>query len=114
MFTSLLLAGMAQRGEVTLADPAANLPGSVKMPTRGGRDITLLDLASHTSGLPNVPSNFSPKNPGKPVRDITVDLGAWSPLGLILEELSRRPPVAGTVWKAKFQSLGRRRAEPAQ
>ena len=28
------------------------------------------------------------------------------------EELSRRPPVAGTVWKVEFQSLGRRRAEP--
>jgi CubicO group peptidase (beta-lactamase class C family) len=44
VFTSLLLANMAQRGEVALTDPVAKyLPARLKMPERGGRQITLQD-----------------------------------------------------------------------
>src|SRR5208282_2202122 len=50
-FTSLLLADMVQRGEVALDDPVTKyLPPGVKMPERNGRSITLVDLATHTSG----------------------------------------------------------------
>ncbi len=68
VFTSLLLADMAQRGEVALTDPVAKyLPSGVKMPERGGRVITLEDLARHRSGLPRLPTNLEvnadPKNP---------------------------------------------------
>ena len=53
VFTSLLLADMVQRGEVALTDSVAKyLPAGVKMPERNGRQITLEDLATHTSGLP--------------------------------------------------------------
>jgi CubicO group peptidase (beta-lactamase class C family) len=53
VFTSLLLADMVLRGEVALTDPVAkHLPKYVKMPARGGRQITLEDLARHRSGLP--------------------------------------------------------------
>jgi D-alanyl-D-alanine-carboxypeptidase/D-alanyl-D-alanine-endopeptidase len=53
VFTSLLLADMIRRGEVALADPVAmHLPKWVKVPGRGGRVITLEDLARHRSGLP--------------------------------------------------------------
>lgn len=73
VFTSLLLADMAQRGEVALTDPAAKyLPAGVKMPERGGRAITLVDLSTHTSGLPRMPSNFQPKDPANPYADYTV------------------------------------------
>ena len=59
VFTSLLLADMVQRGEVALTDPIAKyLPAEVKVPQRGGRSITLVDLSTHTSGLPRMPSNF--------------------------------------------------------
>ena len=59
VFTSLLLADMVQRGEVALADPVAKyLPPGVKVPERNGRTITLVDLATHTSGLPFMPSNM--------------------------------------------------------
>ncbi len=52
-FTGLLLADAVRRGEVTLTDPVAKfLPNDVRMPQRGGRQITLVDLATHTSGLP--------------------------------------------------------------
>ena len=44
---------MVRRGEVSLTDPVAKfLPSGVKVPSRNGRQITLLDLATHTSGLP--------------------------------------------------------------
>jgi CubicO group peptidase (beta-lactamase class C family) len=74
VFTSLLLADMVQRGEVALADPVAKyLPAEVKVPERGGRAITLVDLSTHTSGLPTMPTNFNPKDPANPYADYTVD-----------------------------------------
>lgn len=73
VFTSLLLADAVQRGEVALADPVVTyLPAGVKVPERGGRKITLLDLATHTSGLPSLPSNLAPENPANPYADYTV------------------------------------------
>jgi D-alanyl-D-alanine-carboxypeptidase/D-alanyl-D-alanine-endopeptidase len=72
VFTSLLLADMVRKGEVALTDPVAKyLPATVKMPTRGDRQITLQDLASHSSGLPGIPSNFKPANPMNPYADYT-------------------------------------------
>jgi CubicO group peptidase (beta-lactamase class C family) len=63
VFTALLLADMVQRGEVALTDPVAKyLPAAMRVPERGGRQITLEDLAMHISGLPLLPSNLSPKN----------------------------------------------------
>jgi CubicO group peptidase (beta-lactamase class C family) len=74
VFTSLLLADMVQRGEVALADPVAKyLPAGVKVPERGGRTITLVDLSTHTSGLPRLPSNLQPKDPSNPYADYTVE-----------------------------------------
>lgn len=73
VFTSLLLADMVQRGEVALTDPVSKyLPPDVKMPERGGKKITLADLATHTSGLPRMPNNFHPKDPANPYADFTV------------------------------------------
>jgi serine-type D-Ala-D-Ala carboxypeptidase/endopeptidase len=60
VLTSLLLSDMAARGEVNFDDPVAKyLPSSVKLKERG-RPITLLDLATYTSGLPNMPGNLPP------------------------------------------------------
>jgi CubicO group peptidase (beta-lactamase class C family) len=74
VFTSLVLSDMVQRGEVTLADPVAKyLPTGVKVPERGGRVITLVDLSTHTSGLPRMPSNFNPKDQANPYADYTVE-----------------------------------------
>jgi serine-type D-Ala-D-Ala carboxypeptidase/endopeptidase len=56
VFTAILLADMAGRGEVALDDPITRyLRGST---TNGGPSITLLDLATHTSGLPRLPTNL--------------------------------------------------------
>jgi CubicO group peptidase (beta-lactamase class C family) len=73
VFTSLLLMDMVQRGEVKLDDPVSKyLPKTVHMPERNGKEITLLDLAMHVSGLPRMPSNFAPKDPDNPYADYTV------------------------------------------
>lgn len=67
LFTALLLADMALRGEVSLDDPAQKyLPAGVTMPTRGGRQITLRDLAMHVSGLPRLPDNIAHADPADP------------------------------------------------
>lgn len=58
LFTTTLLADMVERGEVNLDDPIEKfLPPAVKVPSRNGKKITLLDLATHTSGLPYTPGN---------------------------------------------------------
>ncbi|MDB6064834.1 MAG: Beta-lactamase [Pedosphaera sp.] len=62
-FTALLLQDMIERGEMKLDDPVAKyLPESVRMPTRNGKEITLLQLVIHTSGLPANPGNLDPKS----------------------------------------------------
>src|SRR5438874_2611822 len=44
VFTSLLLSLAVQRGEMALTDPIAKyLPSTVRLRSRGGRSITLLD-----------------------------------------------------------------------
>ncbi|MDB6022153.1 MAG: serine hydrolase [Pedosphaera sp.] len=74
VFTSLLLADMVGRGEVKLGDPISKfLPASVKVPAHNGRDITLVDLATHTSGLPRLPDNLSPRDGKNPYADYTVE-----------------------------------------
>ena len=55
VFTALALADMAEEGLVSLDDPVESLLPGVAVPTRGGRVVTLADLASHTSGLPRLP-----------------------------------------------------------
>jgi serine-type D-Ala-D-Ala carboxypeptidase/endopeptidase len=63
VLTALLLADMVRRGEVALADPVAkHLPKGVKIPQRNGRSITLVDLATHTSGLPFMPDDVAALN----------------------------------------------------
>jgi serine-type D-Ala-D-Ala carboxypeptidase/endopeptidase len=74
VFTSLLLADMARRGEVSLDDPVVRyLPSTVRMPEKNGRSITLVDLATHTSGLPRLPENMTPRNINNPYADYTVE-----------------------------------------
>lgn len=66
LLTTTLLAEMVERGEVRLDDPVRlHLPAQVLVPSRSGREITLLDLATSTSGLPPVP-DVEPADPANP------------------------------------------------
>lgn len=70
-FTGTLLADMVLKREVALDDPVAKyLPGWT-LPTWQGTPITLLDLATHTSGLPSLPDDFSSADPQDPYADYT-------------------------------------------
>jgi serine-type D-Ala-D-Ala carboxypeptidase/endopeptidase len=79
VFTCLLLADMVERGEVALNDPVVkHLPAGVTVPERGGRQISLVDLATHRSGLPRwpddiAPDELSPKAWSNPYADYTVE-----------------------------------------
>ena len=70
VFTSLILADMIEKGEVKPDDPVSKfLPSTVKVPSRNGRQITLLDLSMQVSGLPRVPDNLKPADPANPYAD---------------------------------------------
>ncbi|UJP05358.1 MAG: beta-lactamase family protein [Nitrosomonas sp.] len=74
VFTALLLADMVQHAEVALTDPIAKyLPEEVVVPQRGDKVITLVDLATHMSGLPRMPDHFAPVNPDNPYADYSVE-----------------------------------------
>jgi hypothetical protein len=69
-----LKADMVERGEVLFDDPIEQfLPGDVAVSTYNGRSITLIDLATHTSGLPNIPDNLALADENNPYADYTVE-----------------------------------------
>jgi D-alanyl-D-alanine-carboxypeptidase/D-alanyl-D-alanine-endopeptidase len=70
VFTSLALADMVVHGQVGLDDSLQRyLPDDVKAPERSGKPITLRLLAAQRSGLPEMPSNFAPRDPTNPYAD---------------------------------------------
>ena len=74
VFTGILLAHQSEAGKVDINDPARKyLPSTVQVPKRGGKEITLGNLADHTSGLPRMPDNFNPKDFSNPYADYTVE-----------------------------------------
>ena len=73
VFTSTVLAELVQEGKVRLDDQAQKyLPATVHLPTRNGKAITLGNLAMQNSGLPRMPSNFTPADRANPYADYTV------------------------------------------
>jgi serine-type D-Ala-D-Ala carboxypeptidase/endopeptidase len=79
LFTATLLADMTLEGLVSLDDPVAcHLPAGVRVPVRPGalREMTLADLASHTSGLPRLPPGMlrsALRRPRNPYAALTVE-----------------------------------------
>lgn len=73
LFTGTLLAEAINRGEVKLDDPISkHLPKSVKSPSFNGKEITLLDLATHSANLPEMPDNINQKGDEDPFANYTV------------------------------------------
>jgi len=71
-FTAAILADMVAKREVALDDPVVkHLPAGTRVPTYENRQITLLDLATQTSGLPRMPGNMVITNPGNPYASYT-------------------------------------------
>jgi CubicO group peptidase (beta-lactamase class C family) len=68
VFTSLLLADMVERKVARLDEPVRDLlpADAVARIASSAHEITLQDLATHTSGLPRMPGNLAPKDPTNP------------------------------------------------
>ncbi|HIG26493.1 MAG TPA: serine hydrolase [Verrucomicrobiales bacterium] len=67
IFTTTLLAEMANRGELLLTDPVESfLPENVSVPKRGRIFITFHHLATHASGLPRDPPSVINNDPVNP------------------------------------------------
>jgi serine-type D-Ala-D-Ala carboxypeptidase/endopeptidase len=61
VFTTVLLADMVNKGLVKLDDPIEMyLPTDITIPEYNDHKITIEDLATHTSGLPEFPDNYCP------------------------------------------------------
>jgi serine-type D-Ala-D-Ala carboxypeptidase/endopeptidase len=75
-FTTTALAVMVEQKMVGLEDPVRKYlpPDAVPAGREGEAEIRLIDLASHYSGLPNLPANAHPKDPANPYADYTPKL----------------------------------------
>ena len=72
VFTALALARMADEGLVRLEQPLRRLVLTTRLAEPVGPEITLLDLATHHSGLPPLPWNLRPRDPANPYADYDV------------------------------------------
>jgi len=101
IFTALLLADATVRGEVRLNDPLSDdVPPGVRVPQFGDIPITLVDLATHGSGLPLRPNNLAAKAPDSPNKYAGYTLEQLY-AGLPNYSLTRRP---GTQFE--YSNLG--------
>ena len=72
-FTGQVLADLVAKGTVKFTDRLQDRLGwQVKVPERGGRQIRLIELATHTSGLPREVERLSAP-PGDPFATLTQD-----------------------------------------
>jgi serine-type D-Ala-D-Ala carboxypeptidase/endopeptidase len=92
--TAALLAEFIARGEVTLSDPIAKLlPPGTRVPSFKGREITIGEIVTHTSGLPALPAGYRAVDINNPYANVTErDLLD----ALAATELTREP---GSKWE---------------
>ncbi|WP_395295399.1 serine hydrolase domain-containing protein [Kitasatospora hibisci] len=102
-FTGLLLAEMAARGEVRYDDPIGRyLPADAAPGYPHERPITLLHLATHTSGLPRLPVGLLPT---AAPRWFTHPYATFGPAHLL--RALPRTPVRGTPGaQVRYSNLG--------
>ena len=94
VFTAMLLADMARRGEVSVTDPIVRyLPLEVATRAQGLKGPTLADLATHTAGFPFWPSGIPATTEG------TTKMASYS-LDQLYDFVAtfEAPPDVGTRW----------------
>jgi serine-type D-Ala-D-Ala carboxypeptidase/endopeptidase len=107
-FTATLLAKAVLSGRVTLDTPAARLLPDFNIPSRGGKEMTLGDLATHHSGLPLMPFNLLPNGSANPFADYdAAKLRAY----LAEYQLPRAPGAAYEYSNPGFGLLGQALAQ---
>lgn len=98
VFTALLLAESERLGKVSREDPAAKYllpPGDPAL-----AKITLLTLATHTSGLPRLPANIGPNADANPDPYAAYDRAA------LVEGLKLHGPAAAAGRKVAYSNFG--------
>ena len=99
VFTTFLLAQAVAEGQVELSDPVQDhLPDQVELMLRDDVPITFEHLATHTSGLARMPSNFSPADPANPYADYQIDA--------MYEYLSSVAPAQAPGGPPSYSNLG--------
>ena len=73
VFTHLLLAEMVAENKVSYQTTLAELLPSLAFANPKVGEITLLELATHTSGLPRLPANLAARNPADPYAEYDED-----------------------------------------
>ena len=69
-FIGLLLADAVVRGELKLDDAMeASLPEGISLRDRDGQPLRWVDVATHRSGLPRLPTDMAPKDGNDPYAD---------------------------------------------
>lgn len=69
-FTALLLADAVVQRLIRLDDPVEDaLPEGIRLRDRAGSPLRWVDLATHRSSLPRLPTNMKPANPADPYAD---------------------------------------------
>ncbi len=110
-FTALVLADMDRSGDIRLNDRLEqHLPEGVAVPALNETEITLLDLATQTSGLPSLPPDFEFGDPLNPYKDYTAEK-MFSSLRSI--RLTRPPGSAYEYSNLGFGLLGQALAQSA-
>jgi len=101
-FTTLALADMVNQGIINLSDPIKKyLPYNVTVPQFNGVEITIEDLATHTSGLPNVAPNILINNTAG---DLNPDYNVTQLYQALSNTTLTREP--GTKWEYSDFGLG--------
>lgn len=73
-FTGILLGDAVARGVVTLKHPVQELlPDGITLPVEDQQPMQLWHLATHTSGLPQLPLNLRPADPNNPYADYSAE-----------------------------------------
>ncbi|MFT5570911.1 MAG: CubicO group peptidase (beta-lactamase class C family) [Cyclobacteriaceae bacterium] len=87
VFTAALLAQCALDSKLQLDDPIAQY---IDMHLKDNQQISFVQLANHTSGLPRLPTNFDPReNPSNPYKNYgEKELGNYLMSGISLSESS--------------------------
>lgn len=74
VFTGILLAQMDAEGSLSANEAIDELmPEGATPPARDAGPIRLVELATHSSGMPRMPSNFAPADPANPYADYGED-----------------------------------------
>lgn len=77
VFTTLIFTSLVEKNQLN-GDDLVDQFLPIKAPIFEGVKITLRHLATHSSGLPSLPTNFTPKNLKNPYQDYTLaDLYAF-------------------------------------